>query len=569
MPKAAPSIAELTFAYLERDIAPESLADLRERLAADSAARRTFILTCLQSRLLVDRFNERTDQTLRREAPLPSAKLKAGSAGVGLPQATSASPHADAEPAPGRSVWYTKGFRVQGSGFSFKAAIAALILLAAALLYVFLPTAPNSPLPAPHSAAPASFAILSDRSDDAQFADADLSLGEGLNTPIKLTAGRAQVMFKSTAVVDLTGPCEFAMTGPNRGRLASGKLEAYCRPEARGFTVDLPDGSRIVDLGTAFVLQIDPVGNAFVQVTEGHVRLEGRADKPIELAAGQRGTIDRFGRATDTDQLADDHLAGVYDFESAQASPRGVPLDQPNGNDGWKRVGGTGQNHTMRVRNDHPPDANFKGNYLDARADNAGDEMYVRPADAAFAPRIASDAQVVSVSFIVNQAEDPLAQAFVGIGSPGAGHIRFGMTHLNQWTVRNTDETFAFEAPGPGPARIDRQPRTYRATLNIFINHDNPAQTTASLRVENLTDGGSTFVASRIALPLSAAAADPSKWTSLSARVRRAAVDDIVIGYTLAPPSDRSEPTSKAPADRHREATARGPLPKEVPFGEK
>ncbi|MBI1369878.1 MAG: hypothetical protein GC162_14635 [Planctomycetes bacterium] len=154
------------------------------------------------------------------------------------------------------------------------AAIAALLVIAAALLDVFLPSTPHSALPAPHSAAPASFAILSDLSNDAAFAEGERALGEGLTAPIKLVSGKAQVMFQSTAVVDLTGPCEFEMTGPNRGRLISGTLNVYVPKNARGFTVDLPHGARVVDLGTAYDVCIKDNGEPSIQVSNGTVRVE-------------------------------------------------------------------------------------------------------------------------------------------------------------------------------------------------------------------------------------------------------------------------------------------------------
>ncbi|MBI1369895.1 MAG: hypothetical protein GC162_14725 [Planctomycetes bacterium] len=152
---------------------------------------------------------------------------------------------------------------------------AAIVLMATA--WMFWPHA-TPPTPAPYAApqeAPA-MAVLTDRSDDATFADAATSplLGESAPAgPIRLAAGRAQFMFKSSAVVDLTGPCTFEMTGPNRGRLTSGKLEAYVRPEARGFTLDLPGEVRIVDLGTRFGVTLDSEGDAVVQVIEGRIRI--------------------------------------------------------------------------------------------------------------------------------------------------------------------------------------------------------------------------------------------------------------------------------------------------------
>ncbi|MBI1368502.1 MAG: hypothetical protein GC162_07585 [Planctomycetes bacterium] len=176
------------------------------------------------------------------------------------------------------------------------AAIAALLVIAAALFFVFLPSTPHSELPTPHSNPPASFAILSDVSNDAQFENTDgsLSLGSALTAPIKLTAGKAQLMFNSTAVVDLTGPCEFEMTGLNRGRLMRGDMNAFVPPAAHGFSVELHDGTRIVDLGTAFRVIADARGQA-VGVKQGRVELHPPVGAPLMLAAGDLAGVDEAG----------------------------------------------------------------------------------------------------------------------------------------------------------------------------------------------------------------------------------------------------------------------------------
>ncbi|MBI1369779.1 MAG: hypothetical protein GC162_14125 [Planctomycetes bacterium] len=206
-------------------------------------------------------------QTLRREARL--------SVGV---RESSAARHADAEPAPGRSVWYTA---------------AALVTLAAALLYVFLPTAPHSALPAPHS--DTAVAMLSDLSPDAAFADASYALGSDLRAgEMALTRGKAQVMFHSGAVVDLTGPCELSMLGPNRGVLRSGTLNAYVPARAAGFMIQTPDGTRVIDLGTRFELSIDAPTADTLGVIEGRVQVVTTHESRV-ITAGQRVRV-RDGR---------------------------------------------------------------------------------------------------------------------------------------------------------------------------------------------------------------------------------------------------------------------------------
>ncbi|MBI1367932.1 MAG: hypothetical protein GC162_04685 [Planctomycetes bacterium] len=247
----------LLAAHCDAAIDPASCARLDALLQSDPAARSIYLRYIALHAALA------RNQTLRLKAASASAWRAADDSQT--PTLSGASP---------RSVWY----------------LAALIMLAAALLYVFLPSTPHSPLPAPHAAAPASYAILSDLSNDAAFADGERSLGEGLTAPIKLVSGKAQLMFQSTAVVDLTGPCELAMTGPNRARLMSGCLEAYCRPEAHGFTVDLPGGARVVDLGTAFTILVEADGCARIAVDQGRVEVrQGAASR--QFVAGERLTL--------------------------------------------------------------------------------------------------------------------------------------------------------------------------------------------------------------------------------------------------------------------------------------
>ncbi|MBI1369427.1 MAG: hypothetical protein GC162_12330 [Planctomycetes bacterium] len=174
---------------------------------------------------------------------------------------------------------------------------AALVLIAAMIAVIFLSFNPKSAIQNPQS--PVSVALLSDLSADAQFAAGPVSLGADLPPGrFALTRGKAQIAFRSGAVVDLTGPCEFEMTGPNRGRLDQGHLEAFVRPEAHGFTVDAPHGVRIIDLGTRFRVDADARIESRVQVLEGRVRIEGafaaqvlKADDAATWSDGGAGLV--------------------------------------------------------------------------------------------------------------------------------------------------------------------------------------------------------------------------------------------------------------------------------------
>lgn len=187
---------------------------------------------------------------------------------------------------------------------------AAIILLAAAvtiaIIFSAVPSAPRHTNPP----AVASVATLTNL-DNATFAPTSVPapLGSALPPgPFRLTSGSAQLMFASTAVVDLTGPCDIEMTGPNRARLRRGTLNAYVPPAAHGFTLDLPDNTRVIDLGTRFHIALTPapkpraerseapdasssaVAAVDLTVSEGRVRLERSGFSRI-LTAGSRVTF--------------------------------------------------------------------------------------------------------------------------------------------------------------------------------------------------------------------------------------------------------------------------------------
>jgi len=172
----------------------------------------------------------------------------------------------------GRSVWY---------------AAAALLTLAITAWFLLSPE-PRTLNPEPTTAQ--RVAMLTG-ADEARWSRDSMPArpgGELPTGPLELAAGRAQVMFHSGAVVDLTGPCRFEMIGHNHGRLTRGRIESYVPDTARGFTVDVPGGGQIVDLGTQFDLHVDPAGDSHVTVLEGIVRMQriGRTTG-LTLTAGQ------------------------------------------------------------------------------------------------------------------------------------------------------------------------------------------------------------------------------------------------------------------------------------------
>jgi len=251
-------ILDCCCAILDDALTAESLAELEALLADDPQARRDYI-RIMRLTALLERHDHKPAQSrgLRLSLSMPKPRIE-------------------------------KKFRVSSFGFRISTlALAAAILLALTAWFLFLPE-PRTLNPEPSPTPPASVATLTN-THNAVFANtaAPMQLGQSLPPgPIQLTAGKAQVMFASTAMVDLTGPCEFEMTGPNRGHLTAGTLEAFVPENAKGFTIDLPGGSRVVDLGTRFRVRVDDRGRSVVTVLDGRVQVE-HAQRVRALAKGQ------------------------------------------------------------------------------------------------------------------------------------------------------------------------------------------------------------------------------------------------------------------------------------------
>ena len=88
---------------------------------------------------------------------------------------------------------------------------------------------------------------------------------------VELSAGRAEMVFGSGAVVTLIGPCVFDAESAKGGFLMLGQLKALANtPESKGFTVRTRT-ARFVDVGTEFVAGASADGQSRVDVTSGEV----------------------------------------------------------------------------------------------------------------------------------------------------------------------------------------------------------------------------------------------------------------------------------------------------------
>ena len=249
---------DLLIGYLDGELSSDDQQRLANLVDANDAARDQFVELCY----LVGLLAETSHDTL--EAARPSSPMTRRSRVVGV----------------------------------YATLAAALIALTITTWFILNPN-PHPPSPNPSATSSSSVGILTDRSDDAVFADSSSPMTPGVDLPaerIHLVAGKAQFMFKSTATVDLIGPCEFEMIGPDRGYLHRGSLHAFVPPRAVGFTIDTPHGS-VVDLGTGYDLQVDADRSTQVHVTEGCVAVLDRTPSRRLLWRGDRAVLNSTGLA--------------------------------------------------------------------------------------------------------------------------------------------------------------------------------------------------------------------------------------------------------------------------------
>lgn len=87
---------------------------------------------------------------------------------------------------------------------------------------------------------------------------------------ITLTAGTIRATFENGTRVTIEGPCDFRFDDEMTGMLFYGRLAADVPEEAIGFSIQTPS-TEIVDLGTAFGVEVDQHGESEVHVFEGEV----------------------------------------------------------------------------------------------------------------------------------------------------------------------------------------------------------------------------------------------------------------------------------------------------------
>lgn len=117
---------------------------------------------------------------------------------------------------------------------------------------------------------------------------------------LRFETGLVQLEFFSGASVVVEGPAEFEIRSEREAFCRNGRFRATVPEPARGFTVGSPNVA-LVDLGTAFGMEVARGGDGEVFVYEGRVRLTRIGAQPIarEIAEGRGVRVDAAGAVSD------------------------------------------------------------------------------------------------------------------------------------------------------------------------------------------------------------------------------------------------------------------------------
>lgn len=118
-----------------------------------------------------------------------------------------------------------------------------------------------------------SFATIVQVADGRWDDGKSLSAGDRLSRQtLRLQSGIVHLQFDDGVEVTLQGPAQYELIAAGKTKLIAGLLMATVPPGAEGFQVDTPT-AQVVDLGTAFGIELDDDGFAEVSVFDGEVEV--------------------------------------------------------------------------------------------------------------------------------------------------------------------------------------------------------------------------------------------------------------------------------------------------------
>lgn len=178
---------------------------------------------------------------------------------------------------------------------------------------------------------------------DCRWSDDRFTLAAGQELPpgarMRLQAGYAEIAFSDGASVVLAGPATFVVDSSNSSQLLAGKLTARVPPTARGFTVATPT-ARVIDLGTAFGVEVDAAGETEVHVFDGRVQMVAHEPQavPVELGANESARIDSNSKLSRDAASPDDFVQRIPPRAAIPVHSTGVKLSAMEPDPHWQIV---------------------------------------------------------------------------------------------------------------------------------------------------------------------------------------------------------------------------------------
>ena len=259
-------------AYLDERISSEEMAELDALLRSSPDARAAFHQAMRDHHALIESLVPPTALTEPEPIVMPATQRTAS---AGRP-------------------------KVRGIPDAAVYAIAASVGLVAAVvaLYVFVfSVEPQPDTPDPNQPGPA-VATLIETSEGGNLRTPhgypaegdDFSAGE-----YALSSGTAEFMLTNAVNLKLRGETRMHMRNNMNVSLSRGSAAFVVPNDAKNFTVHLPHGVKVVDLGTAFSVHVDADGAARVTVSDGEIELFTAEGHVHRMVAGDYAAADTQG----------------------------------------------------------------------------------------------------------------------------------------------------------------------------------------------------------------------------------------------------------------------------------
>jgi len=175
----------------------------------------------------------------------------------------------------------------------------------------------------------------------------------------ELLDGLMKLVFENGAEVVMEAPTKFQLLSSKRMKLAYGKISANVPQTAIGFLIDTPT-SEVVDLGTAFAVEVDHLGRDEVHVFEGEVVVQSKQGSQSEKLHLYENEAMRIDLATHTPSNIDiDHSrflrqtqeeVSAYSRQMLKMDPL-FYLNMAPGHDGLSLMDLTGHGHHAQAVN--------------------------------------------------------------------------------------------------------------------------------------------------------------------------------------------------------------------------